>query len=565
MATTSYNVTRNVEIPMRDGTRLRADLWLPRIDGSDRPVPAILYRTPYDKSQTCPDFLRPQHCAEAGFAAVVQDTRGRFASGGNWRPVMWEQEGLDGYDSVEWIAAQGWCSGAVGMAGPSYLGIAQLVAAAQKPPHLKAIAPAMTSTLEFDRIETGGALRLDHVLSWVAFMALDWMQKRYAAGTPPTPEQSALVLSSVHDPRGLFEHRPLRDLPLFKLPGFPISFDELVEQLTAGQNIDAADIGIPTLHAGGWYDVFARSTVGLFQRQANAGRGDCHLLMGCWTHAGTLPQYHGQINFGIMASGAAARVHEQHLAFFRRHLRGETAAVPRVRYFLMNADTWHETDSWPPPSASVRRLHLRADRDGAQCALSAEPPSLDHSSASYVYDPADPTPTCGGRVLYLGRLAMGPIDQAPLQHRTDLLRYFGEPQAQALDLAGPVTARLHVASSAVDTDFIVRLLDAGPDGVMLPMCEGALRLRWREGFDAERAYTPGRVEAISISLGDVAWRVAAGHCLVLQVQSANYPHLDPNFNTGGALGADARGVAATNQVFHDREHPSWLELSVLQP
>ncbi|GFE82525.1 X-Pro dipeptidyl-peptidase [Steroidobacter agaridevorans] len=557
MGAICYRVLRDVDIPMRDGARLKTDLWLPDVEHR---VPVILYRTPYGKSNTSPDFLRPQHCVEAGFAAAVQDTRGRFASQGQWRPVMWDQEALDGYDCVEWLAAQDWCNGNVGMSGPSYLGISQLVCAALRPPHLKAIAPALTSTAEFDRIETGGAMRLDHIIGWVAFMALDWLQKCAAEGHAPTPQQTALVLAAVQDPRPLFDCRPLRDIPLFKLPGFPISFDALMSALAATENIDAGDIRIPVLHTGGWYDVFARSTVGMFRRQAAAGHPHSHLLMGCWTHAGTLPQYHGQLNFGVMASGAAARVHEQHLNFFRRHLFQEETKVPRVKYFLMGANTWHEADTWPPTGTSVRRLYLQGSQSHRE--LTVEAPRSRQSAATYVYDPADPTPACGGRTLYLGRLAMGPIDQAPLQRRADVLSYLGQPQSEALDIVGAATVQLHVSSTAPDTDFIVKLVDVSAEQVALPVCEGALRMRWRRGFSAPHSYVPGTVERISISLGDVAWRVLPGHRLSLQIQSASYPHLDPNMNTGGALGADASGVAATNSIHHDPERLSWLEISV---
>ena len=141
VAIDSYTVRRNIPLRMRDGVSLSADIWLP---DTARPVSAILWRTPYNKDLANFDFLRPADAVAAGFAAVVQDTRGRFASDGDWRPIMWEQEAEDGYDTVEWIAAQSWSSGAVGMSGPSYLGISQLMAAQLRPPHLKAMRSAST-------------------------------------------------------------------------------------------------------------------------------------------------------------------------------------------------------------------------------------------------------------------------------------------------------------------------------------------------------------------------------------------------------------------------------------
>jgi len=550
----AYTVTRDAPAPMRDGVVLRADIWRPALDG---PVPVILFRTSYDKRTLNPDFLRPQQCVEAGFAAVVQDTRGRFASDGDWRPAMWAQEGLDTYDTVEWIAAQDWCTGAVGMSGPSYLGIVQLAGAALHPPHLKAIAPALATTAEFELLETGGAFRLDHVISWIAFMGIEWLQRRQAKGMAVTAEETAIVMRGVQDPRWLMDHRPLRDIPLFSLPDFPITFDELVGDRSSAA-IDMAAIGIPTLNVGGWYDVFSRATVGAHGAQAKAGHEASHLLMGCWTHAGHLPQQHGQVNFGLFAGGGAGGVAERHLQFFRRYLGGEDVTVPAVRYFLMNANAWRESEVWPPGGAKAARLYLSSGLGLLTTApTEAQPPS------GYVYDPADPTPTIGGRVLYIGGLAMGPIDQAPLHRRSDVLLFTGEAAPGPLDLVGPVTARLHVSSSAPDTDFIVKLLDISPNGLALPIVEGALRMRWRAGFENEQPLTPGAVETVTISLGDTAWRLDAGHRLALQVQSANYPHLDPNMNTGAPLGADTQGVVARNQVFHDLSRPSWVEFTYL--
>lgn len=553
----SFKVERDVAVPMRDGATLRADLWLPN---GAAPAAAILFRTPYGKSLLNPDLLKPQACVEAGFAAVVQDTRGRFASGGAWKPGMWAEEAIDTYDTVEWIAAQPWCSGAVGMSGPSYLGITQLVGAALKPPHLKAIAPAMATVAELDRADTGGCVRLDHYMSWTAFMAVDWMQREGAAGRALAPNHVRTILDAVKDPHQLMEQRPLSQIELFKIPGFPISFEELTSGTTDIPGLDWAALDLPVLLVGGWYDIFCGGTVGGFSKliQHNPAHQDqYHLLMGCWTHAGCLPQYHGQVNFGLFAAAGTARVPDYHLAFFRKYLRGESQNLPAVRYFVMNANEWRDESQWPPPTSATERLYLH--REGQ---LGPAAPSTDESSTSYVYDPADPTPTIGGRVLYVGGLAMGPIDQRSIADRSDVIHFTGAATEKAFDIVGVVTAHLAVSSSAPDTDFMAKLIDVAPDGLALPVCEGALRMRWRHGFTAlAPALQVDKIERVVIDCGSVAWRVLAGHRLRLQVQSANYPHLDPNMNTGNAPGADAVGVSATNAVHHDQRYPSWIELS----
>ncbi|MFV3077775.1 CocE/NonD family hydrolase [Niveispirillum fermenti] len=538
-----FQVERDVVMAMRDGVRLRADIWRPV---TDRPVSAILFRTPYDRRAFNADFLRPQDTAAAGFAAIVQDTRGRFGSEGDWRPLMWEQEGDDGHDSVEWIACQPWCSGAVGMSGPSYLGITQLVTAARRPPHLRAIAPAIASFAQGEQVEMGGGFRLDHILSWVAFMALDWMQRRQASGAPLPEDAVAEVLRAAQNPRALMDHRPLRDIGLFRLPGFPIRFDDLANPANAARILpDITDI--PTLHIGGWYDVFAQSTVAMFRQQRALGRGDAHLVMGCWSHGGNLPSQHGEVNFGLAASGAGARIAERHIAFFRRYLDGADVAIPPVRYFLANAGEWRDAAAWPPADTVTVDIPLSGPGEHA-----------------YRYDPADPTPTVGGRTLGLGGLAMGPIDQRRLNGRGDLLRYATPPVPADLDLIGPVEAALTFSSSCVDTDVVCRLLDIAPDGTTLPVTDGTLRLRYRAGFDREVPLVPDQPVAITIPMGDIAWRLRTGHRLGLQVQSANYPHLDPNLNDMSPLGTGTAGIVADNRV-HDGDGASAIRVTTARP
>ncbi|MET0498640.1 MAG: CocE/NonD family hydrolase [Steroidobacteraceae bacterium] len=554
--TASYTVTRNVLLPMRDGIRLSADLWLP---DTREPVPAILFRTPYDRSAYNPDVLRPQQCVEAGFAAVVQDMRGRFGSEGEWQPLNWAQEGADSYDTIEWIAAQSWCSASVGMSGLSYCGTTQLAASLTRPPHLKAIAPTMASCPEFDRIEAGGALRLDLGISWLVVTAIDWLLRRRAAGHA-LPEAEALILRAVQDPRFLYEVRPLREMPLFSIAGFPISFDELYTKLSVPTDVSGIDLDIPTLHIGGWYDFSHSTAVNLFMRQAAAANSHSHLVMGPWTHSSQLPQIQGQVNFGAMASGAASRLHEVVLNFFRRHLKQDTVQLPRVRYFLMNSGGWREDSEWPPKASTVRRMYL--GMESGVGALTDSMTDEDRASDDYRYDPRDPTPTVGGRNLGLGRLSMGPVAQ-PLGHLSDMLRYTSPTLSDTLDIAGSVTATLWISSSAVDTDFIVKLIDVDVNEIALPVCEGALRLRYRSGFDHEAPYEPGAVESIEISLGHVAWRVLQGHRLRVQIQSANFPHLDANSNLADRLGAGVAVATATNKVFRDRTRASFIEFGVL--
>jgi putative CocE/NonD family hydrolase len=526
-----YRVDRDVEIPMRDGVVLRGDVWLPDGEG---PHAAILFRTPYNKAAFISDFLRPQHAVEAGFAVIVQDCRGRFRSDGEWRPLMWAQEGEDSYDTVEWAAAQSWCTGAVGMAGPSYLGIVQIAGAMLRPPHLKAIAPAICSVARHERPERGGAFWLDHLFGWTAGMTLDWAQQQRARGRKLSPESEAVVAVALDNPRALMDHRPLREAPLFDLPGFEITFEELSAE-TATPDFDVTQIDIPILSSGGWYDLYIRGTIGLFvDKPAGAER---RVVIGPWIHSAVLPGYVGQLTFGPRATGGGAGLHLDHLAFFRRHLLGEDVDTPPVRYFLMGRNEWRTSATWPPSDSRPQQLFLRSGGT-----LSPGRPSADEGADRSHYDPADPTPTVGGRTMPSATSSAGPIDQAALAERRDVLRYESALADQPVDIVGSVDAVIFVQTEAPSFDIVVKLVDVAPDGVALPITDGIQRCDQNAGGAAFRR--------VDVSLADTAWRLRRGHRLRLQVQSANYPHFDANPGTGYALGSDHAGRPAIIGIGH---------------
>lgn len=540
----AYTITCGVTARMRDGVTLVADLWQP---STAEPRPALLYRTPYNRRRLICDFLTPLEAVQAGFAVLVQDCRGRFESGGEWRPRAWAQEAEDTYDTVEWMAQQPWCNGSVGMAGVSYSGIVQLLGASLRPPHLKAIAPAFAATAVDERAETGGAFPLDHLFGWLSLMALDWAQRRTAEGAPLTGAEWRTILEGIRNPRSLTDARPLASAPMFTLPDFPVSFEELASR-PATPELDVGAIDIPILCVGGWYDLYVRGAIGAFSRSRGAPR---HLLVGCWTHDGVLPACHGQVNFGLGATGAGGAVPEQHVAFFRRYLCDEGADVPPVRYFLMGTGEWRTSDAWPPVGAGVHSFYLSADPDTADGRLTDAVPAK-QTSRRYVYDPSDPTPTLGGRLLGVGALAAGPFDQRPLTARADVVAFDTDPFARPFDILGSVRTVLHVSSTAKTTDFVVKLIDVAPDGLALPITDGIVRWQSREG-DTTECVEP---EAVSIRMADTAWRVEPRHRLRLQVQSADYPRFDANPNTGVGPGEAVTGVPARNTIWGGASTPS---------
>lgn len=561
----------NVEIPMRDGVVLRADI----MRAEDGPQPALLVRTPYSKDSPatrCEDSAFPTEFAKSGYAVVVQDTRGRFTSDGEWGGFDWETQGPDGYDTVEWIAAQPWCNGKVVMSGLSYPGMNALLAGVEQPPHLAAIAVSGVTEGKRDRERLSGAFRLELFVPWLLYMiAQDVLPKQIAAGTA-TPEMIARLTEGFMNPRAVIDYLPLKKNPFVDVPGSPLTIEELLTMPYGCAPVyELERIKVPTLFFHHWYEVSGAPTIEMFLalRQHGAGGDEVRpahrLIIGPWVHGAPRPIV-GELNFGLTATEAAWRpaLESFHGLHSGHH---EAAELPVVQYFLMGANEWRVADEWPPPGCETRSLYLHsggaantAEGDGE---LVADPPGADAVLDTYRYDPADPTPTRGGGVVGLGGSVGGPLDQAPVERRSDVLCYTSETFTEAVDVVGQVRLRLHAASSAVDTDFVAKLCDVFPDGRSINVCEGLRRARFRKGMDQEVLLEPGAVEEYEINLGHTAWRVEPGHRLRVQLSSSNYPNLDRNMNTGNALGDDVAGIVAEQTVYHDAQRPSRLEFSVL--
>jgi putative CocE/NonD family hydrolase len=566
-ATVDYGVTA----PMRDGAPLRADLWRPAGPG---PHPAILIRTPYGRKLFDADALRPEHCVRAGYACVVQDARGTGDSGGDWAPFQWEREALDTYDTVEWVAAQDWCDGNVGMAGASYLALVQWLGAAAGPPHLRAIAPGMHSSGELEPAAAGGALRLNQLVYWLALTTLEWARSRREAGEPVDPSVDAAMLELLADPTPALRHLPLEAMPQFDIPGLPVDLRAVLAR-TAGlpPRYEYDRIRVPSLSLAGWYDINSTATITAFQelqrREPEHGASSRHrLIIGPWSHDGHLPGVQGQRNFGPGGYAGFADVPGQHLAFFDEHLRQRRPEPsPSIRYFLMGAGAWLGTDTWPPPESRPQTWYLTstgraatADGDGR---LVPEPDPGGPPHDVFIHDPDDPVPTHGGRVASMGAAVAGPFDRRGIEARDDVLCYSGELLPRAVDAVGPVAARLFAATSARDADLVVKLVDVAPDGTALPVAEGCLRARYRAGFDTEAPLEPGEPYECEVDLGSTAWRFTEGHRIRLEIAGSDFPQFDRNTGTGDPIGTDTEGTIAEQRILLGPSSPSSVTMHVL--
>jgi putative CocE/NonD family hydrolase len=547
-------IDKNVAVRMRDGTVLRADVYRP--DG-ETPVPVVVCRVPYDRSHPLVPSaaLDPERAVEKGFAVVCQDTRGRYGSEGRFRPFA--DDAQDGYDTVEWAAAQPWSSGAVGMAGRSYGACVQWLAAAERPPHLRAMVPVVIGSDFHDGwIYQGGAFQLGFNIFWALLV-----------GAPKeAPRANAYS-----------RHLPLRTLPVLRDLGERASFYfDWIERDPDDPYWRAIDVEgryprvtVPACNVGGWYDVFLGGTLENFVRMRQEGgsplaRSAQKLVVGPWGHGGTYGPYPDH-SYREFAPGDALDVTALQLRYFERYLKEVRNGVdeePPVRIFVMGENTWRDEPDWPLARARPTPWYLRAGG-----LLSPEPPAHE-APDEYTFDPRDPAPTVGGSTSLPALLfgtSSGPQDQRRVEARPDVLVYTSAALDAPLEATGPLRLVLHAATSAVDTDFVGKLMDVGPDGVSRILAEGILRARYRAGFAHPRLVEPGAVIVYEVDLVATSYLFRAGHRIRLAVTSSSFPRFDPNPNTGHPLGVDGPGdlLAARQTIFHDAGRASHLVLPVV--
>jgi putative CocE/NonD family hydrolase len=533
-------VTTTVEVAMRDGVKLVADVYR---DSAIGPVPVVLMRTPYDRTK---QKALGQRWAGAGYVFVVQDCRGSGGSQGEMAP--YNNEGQDGYDTIEWVVAQPWCNGRVGMTGGSYVGAVQWQAAVEHPPGLMAIAPQATWTSFYDNLYLGGAVRLALISGWIAGNTAK------PAGATPADMDKALLklpLSDVDEAIGwpmpwldAYLNHPQPD-------GFWTRLD-LVPKLP--------ELKLPVLHVVGYYDFFSRQSVDSFNlmQQGNpddATTGNQRLILGPWDHGTIGKSKVGEIDFGPEAE---LDPFEAQLDWFERYLKADPAARANsfapVRYFSMGDNQWHEAMTWPPKDAFGEPFYLlsqgKANTRGGDGRLSRDPPSEDQPADKFRADPADPTPA--SPVLPnrpLKAAVWGPVDQRPIEDRNDVLVYTSEPMTEPLVFAGTAKASLFVSTDTPDADWAVKLIDVHPDGFAQNIARGILRGRYRKSLEHPELMRPGEIEEILIDLGPVAATILPGHRLRVDISGADFPLYDRNPNTAEGIKGDKTAIA-TEQVHH---------------
>jgi len=551
-------VDRDVAVPMRDGVVLRANVFRP--DTPER-LPALLHRTPYGKAEGGQDeFLR------AGYVVISQDTRGRYASDGEFRVFSETDTGdaEDGYDTVEWAAEQPWCNGKVGTFGGSYCAWTQYELAKLRPPHLVAMS-AMSIPTELTDVDWPGAFKpARRVRWWLTTIGPD-LRRRSGLGPPHTPAEAQKIWLELE------QGRMLSLVPWSRLTDYlPAPLAEQVARWLDRPNRRCwqfeqahADIEAPNLDFTGWYDHCC--SIGQFVgMQANArtetARDHTKIVIGPWNHCNLGRRKQGLFDFGPNAEAPLGPMQIRWFDYWLKGIDNGVAQEPPVRYFVMGSQQWKSADTWPPTGLDEIQLHLAskgdahaADASGALVDQPQEHPCPD----SYTHDPFDPVPT-----LWDPSCFYNVCDRRRLDHRGDILRYRTPPLERDIEVVGRPEVVLYAASSAPDADFFVRLADDDPDGTAMEVCYGMVRARHRGGFDTEELLAPGEVTEFRVRMGMTACRFRKGHRIRLEVCSSDFPNHDRNHSTGRNDLTDAEMVTAQQRVFHCRQHPSRLILPV---
>jgi predicted acyl esterase len=504
-------------VPMRDGVRLATDVYTPSPGATG--LPCLLVRTPYGRTRYAQEF---GSMARWGYAVAIQDLRGRFDSEG--KAMAFDSDGWgreqDGYDTVEWLARQQFCNGRVGTLGASAMGITQVLLAPTAPPHLVcqhiSVAPG---SLYHHAAYVGGVLRKDQVENYLRGQA--------------HPDALKLVL----------------DHP---------DYDDFWQDRDAVRR--AASTRAPAVHYGGWYDTFLQGTIDTFcawQGHGGPGaRGRQKLVLGPWTHGGP-----GKTEWGDFELPQAARHTPDYVSarrWFDHYLKGVdngAEAIPAATYYVMGpldgrstaGNRWATADAWPPPGRT-RPFYFAADG-----ALSAGGPPDQPGSAAFTYDPNDPTPTVGGRNLYL---PAGPKDQRAIERRSDVVAFTSPPLGEDLEVTGRVTATVFVSAGRPEAHAALRLCDVYPDGRSILIAEGIRRLPLPSGRDGAGRRLGGPVE-VEVDLWSTSIVLAKGHRIRVSVAGANYPRWQA---AGASLGQAVSAAPFRMAVDFGREHPSRLLL-----
>jgi putative CocE/NonD family hydrolase len=597
-----HTIDRHIGVTMPDGTVLYLDIYRPALKGE--PVegrwPVLLERSPYNKDRLSYSTTG-RYFAQRGYIYVIQDVRGRWSSEGDF--AFLRNEADDGLATMEWIAVQPWCGDNIGTMGISYTTATQQALAVRNPPKL-ATQVLFDGPYNYFRqtMRHGGACEYAIAFHYVVFMA------RFGKDANADP-QIAAELDRMWKSLPLWlAHEPMRPgaSPLRLAPGYEQWFFDMLTHSTYDDYWITPDLcieefiddypDIPLLLETSWYGHHITATLWKYEELKKRHRTPKKLVIGTWLHGGEMfgQTFAGNVDFGNDA--ALEDNNSMRLRWVDQHMKGLRTGLDEeapVQIFVMGGGSgrrdaagrmkhggaWRDEQEWPLARTRHETLYLQPDGG-----LRPDPAAVGATPFRYNFDPADPVPTVGGNFANYGTtgfLEGGGFDQIagtmsgdsslrlPLASRADVLVFRTAPLAEGIEVTGVVTCRLFVSSSAVDTDFTVKLIDEYPpnedypNGYALNLGDSILRMRYRDGFAEEVFMKPGEIYKIELRLQATSNFFAPGHCMRIDVSSSNSPHYDVNPNTGEPLGQNRCREVARQTVYVDAGRASSIELPVI--
>jgi uncharacterized protein len=608
-------IDRKVMVPMKGGARMAADIYRPK--DTSKKYPIIFSRTPYNfnfwdvRLGTYRDMSTELDAVKRGYVLVEMNERGHFFSEGNYdilgAPVS------DADDQFNWMAAQPWSSGKIGLIGCSSTAEWQLAAAALGNKALTTIIPQSFGAgvgkvgpyNEQGNWYRGGAVQM---------LFIDWVygeQNQVRPTFPKDTTQKDLINASKMfdlapqmppvDWAKAFQHLPEKDI-ISAVDGPRGIFSDKMPNTTGGAMIERTPndpawrkgglwqsetmpINVPAFWFMTWYDVSTGPNLAAYNFVRSTAKGEAaneqYAIIAPTLHCGYKRATENTV-VGERSMGDARLDYDAlTYAWFDHFLKGEDNGFlqkqPKVTYFTMGINKWQHSETWPPEGAKPVTLVLSSGGnantlhgDGVLTFAAAPTPSKAKSADvidTFTYDPMHPTPSYGGNVCCAANTIPGnggALDQRKMEERPDILVYTSEPLKEGIEVSGPMTATLYVSSDVKDTDVTVKVIDVLPDGTAYNLDETIQRLRYRDGDDKTVWMEPGKVYKVTLTPMNTSNYFDVGHSIRIEIAGSNFPRFDRNLNTGGNNYDETAGVTAHTSIHHSAQYPSTLTISVVK-
>lgn len=530
----SHNVwtERNVDFTTSEGFQLVSDVHHPK--GVEK-TPTILIRIPFTNtfSNRSRSDVIGRYWASRGYTVVVQGTRGRYESGGQFYPLVHERQ--DGLETLKWLEKQPWYDGRLAMWGGSAFGHTQWAVADQFAPDALFIQIASTNFRKM--LYPGGAFSLESAVYW-AIRSRGQEDRKVNITKLETGLRTLPIIEA--DDTSIGDTDFYNDWLLNK------NNDEFWENIDGVNRTET--LQAPVLLMGGWFDPFLPTQIEDFKNITAKTKGkiasETRLIIGPWGHALTLKLPGALKAHPYRRESIAPSIpwFDYQLGIIRQPLD-----MPRVKLFVMGANEWRDENEWPLARTQFTSFYLHN-----QGRLDTHWPNENEVPERYIYDPLDPVPSAGGAML--GPRA-GMKRQNAIETRNDVLVYSTKPLHKQVEVTGPVRAVLYVSTDASATDFTVKLVDVHPDGMAYNLSDGIIR----------RSYDPASKKPVQIEIE--LWPTSnvflKGHRIRLEVSSSNFPRYDRNPNTGEETITATQMIPAHQTIFHSAKYPSHIILPII--